>query len=68
MRSVWERKGVGELVAVVVGELVPRRSSVWTMPWMLVTGVRSSCAASAMKFDFSSSARSRAIRWSRSLT
>ena len=36
--------------------------SVWTKPWIVVTGVRSSCAASATKFVISSFARSRASR------
>ena len=36
--------------------------SVVTKPWIVVIGVRSSCAASAMKFVFTSSARSSARR------
>ena len=40
----------------------PRWLSVWTKPWIVVTGVRSSCAASATKFVITSFARSSASR------
>ena len=60
-RLLLERERAARPSALVESRS-PRWFSVWTKPWIVVTGVRSSCAASATKFVISSFARSSASR------
>ena len=60
------RERVDERVVLLRGELPARARSVSAEPEIVVTGVRSSCAASATKFVISRFARSSVTRASRS--